>query len=247
MNNSMIKLDEARYREDLQRIRLWLSHAQNQVPFALAYTLTLMGKAGKEEMIRQLPKYFDKPTRWTLNSIFLKMADKNDAKPTAMVFIKNQSRAHMLHHIEGSGRPEKGYEYLLRQKGILRGSNQFTVPAKRLKLDSYGNIGMAKINRIMSGVGAQLDTYQNTTSASTKRNAGRVGYVVIRKEDRPLLKSGIYEVNTAGARLQPVLLFVKKTVYKRRLPFFEVVEDAAYDAMPAAIETAINRVMFGKR
>jgi hypothetical protein len=240
-----IKIDEKRYQEDFERIRLWLSHARSQVPFAIAYTLTLMGKAGKEEMARRLPSYFDRPTRWTLNSILLTAATKQSQR--SEVFIKDGSRAHLLHHITGEGRPEKGYEYMLRQKGILRGSNQYTTPAKRLKLDAYGNIGMARINRIMSSVGAQLDPNQNTTAASTKRNASRNPYVVIRKQDRPQLASGIYEVTTGGARLQPALIFVKKTSYKRKLPFFEVVEDAAYDAMPAAVDTAINRVMFGKR
>lgn len=241
----LVKIDEARYREDLERIRLWLSHSRAQVPFAMAYTLTLMGKAGKEKLVSQIPKYFNAPTRWTINSILLTAATKQ--KQQAVVWIKDQSRAHMLHHIEGGSRPEKGFEYMLRQKGILRGSNWYTTPARRLKLDAYGNVGMARINKIMSAVGAQLDQAQNSTASSRKRNKGQNNYVVIRKEDRPLLNSGIWEITNGGATLEPVLLFWKKTEYKKRLPFFEVVEDAAYDAMPAAIETAINRVMFGKR
>lgn len=245
MSNSIIKIDEARYREDLERIRLWLSHARDQVPFAMAYTLTLMGKAGKEEMTRQLPRYFDRPTSWTKGSIYLTAATKTSQR--AEVFIKDGSRSSLLHHIEGGQRPEKGFEYRLRQKGVLVGSNQYATPARRLKLDSYGNIGMARINRILSSVGAQNDTYQNTTSASKKRNASRTDYVVIRHQDRPQLPSGIYEVTNGGSTLEAALIFTKKTTYKRRLPFFETVEDAAYDAVDTAIDTAINRVMFGKR
>jgi len=136
----------------------------------------------------------------------------------------------------------------MRQKGILRGSNWYTAPAKRLKLDPYGNIGMARINKVMSAIGAQFDDRQNTTAASIKRNPDQANYFLLNRQNATT-PPGVYETKGRGVdrQLQPVMIFVKKTQYKRRLPFYEVVEDAAHDAMPAAIDHAINRVMFGKR
>ncbi len=249
----MIKLDEAAFRDDFQKIKIWLSHAEKEIPFAIAFTLTKMGQAGKAGVVKNLPKVFKNPTPWTKNSIYLQIATKTNL--VAEVGIKDGSggvkgtarggsRSFLLHHITGGKRPEKGYENLLRKKGILVGSNQYTVPAKRTKLNQYGNMTMAQINKILSAVGAQSDvgTTSNTSANSLKRNAGQGGYFVVKSSKGT--PAGIYQTKGSGSNqtLQPVLIFVKSTSYRRRFPFHEIVSDDGYDAMDQAMDDVLNTI-----
>jgi hypothetical protein len=236
----MIKLDERSFQEDFQKIKLWLSHAQKEIPFAMAFTLTKMGQAGKAGVTKNLPKIFKNPTPWTMKSIFLQAATKTNL--VAVVYIKDGSRSSLLHHIQGGKRPEKGYEYNMRRTGILKGSNQYTVPAKRMRLNKYGNLTMGLINKISSSVGAQLDPLANTTRNSLKRNASQGNYFLVKRSDGT--PSGIYETKGSGSNqtLQPVLIFVKSPTYRRRFPFHEIVSDDGYDAMDQAIEDVLKYV-----
>jgi len=236
----MVNIKISKFQEDLNRLNRELRNLESEIPFAMAYTLTQMGQAGKAAVTKGLPHWFDRPTRWTMGAILLKAATKTNQQ--AVVWIKDGSINSLAHHIEGVKRPPKGFEKQLRQKGILRGSNQYAVPGYGAKLDRYGNMSRGQINKILSAVGAQMDPYANTTKNSIKRNSGQGDYFVLKRQAGGKVLSGIYQ--RVGPKNSPdlksILIFVEKTSYRRRFPFFEEAEDAAYDAMPAAVDKAID-------
>jgi hypothetical protein len=159
----------------------------------------------------------------------------------AIVFIKYGSISSLGHHVEGGQRRAKASEKLLRYKGIL-GSNEYVVPSLALKLDKYGNVPKGLMNKILSSMGAQRDAYANTTKKSLSRNAGQGDFFALKRQKGT--HPGIYrrKGSKSNPRLDPVLMFVKSTRYKRRYPFYEIVEKAAYSEMPSALDRALKRV-----
>lgn len=226
--------------EGFEDVRKELNRLGRDMPKAAAMTLTWMAQAGKKAAEKKIPKIFDRPTKWTRGSTYMKAANMRTLEAT--VWIKDGSVSSLAHHIDGGPRRAKASETLLRRKGILRGSNQYIVPSLSLKLDQSGNVTKGMMNKILSSLGAQHDSYANTTRKSLKRNKGQGDFFVVAGQRG--VQSGIYK-RVGGKRnagLKPVLIFVKATRYKRRYPFHEIVEDAAYDAFPSAINRALDRI-----
>jgi hypothetical protein len=57
-----------------------------QVPFAMAHTLTLLAKDGKEAIVKALPVVFDRPVKFTLDGVTFEKATK--ANQAAKVFFR---------------------------------------------------------------------------------------------------------------------------------------------------------------
>lgn len=231
------------FRADLknyEEVRSELRRLGRNIPKAAAMSLTWAGQAAKAAANEKTKKVFDRPTRWTTESTYLKAANARTLQ--AVVFIKDGSIKSLAHHIEGDPRPAKASEKLLRWKGVLRGSNQYIVPSLALRLDRYGNVPRGMMNKILSSVGAQLDRHANTSTKSLKRNASQGDFFVVARQRGT--HPGIYrrKGGKSNPRLDPVLMFIKSTKYRRRYPFYETVEDSFYDALPGAINRSIDRI-----
>jgi len=226
--------------EHFDEVQAELDRLGKNMPKAAAMAITWMAQAGKKATVEKIPKIFDRPTKWTRESTFMKAANMRTLE--AVVYIKDGSVSSLEHHIEGGRRKAKASETLLRRKGILRGANQYIVPSLSLKLDKYGNVPRGTMNKILSSLGAQLDSHANSTKRSIKRNRSQGDYFVLARQKGT--HPGIYKRkgSKSNPRLEPVLMFVKSTTYKRRYPFHEIVEDAAYDEMPRAIDRALKKI-----
>lgn len=222
------------YAEDLDRINRELSAFSKDIPKAMAFALNDMGFAARDKVKSTMPKYFDRPTSWVINGIRLEQATV--ASQQAKVDVKQESYNALVHHIEGGQRRPKVTEKRLRTAGVLIGSWQYIIPARRLSKNSYGNINAGIYQKVLLAMGAQKDPFANSTKLAGK-------YFVSTAQNG--LPAGIFEVVGRGKNrdLKPVFLFVKKTSYSRRWPFFKVNEDAAYDAMPQAIDKAMVRIL----
>jgi len=226
--------------EHFDEVERELRHLGRDMPKAAAMAITWAAQAGKQATQKKMDRIFDRPTKWTRESTFLQAADMRTLEAT--VYIKEGSLSSLAHHVEGGRRRTKTSEDLLRQKGILKGSHQYIVPSLALKLDKYGNVPYGLMNRVLSSVGAQRDKASNTTAKSLRRNAGQGDFFILRRQKGT--HPGIYrrKGGKKNPRLDPVLMFVKSVNYKRRYPFHEIVEDAAYDDLPRAISLALKRI-----
>jgi hypothetical protein len=226
--------------EHFDEVERELRHLGGDMPKAAAMAITWAAQAGKQATQKKMDQIFDRPTKWTRESTFLQAANMRTLEAT--VYIKEGSLSSLTHHVEGGPRRAKASETLLRRKGILRGSNQYIVPSLAMKLDKHGNVRKGLMNKILSSVGAQLDSAANTTAKSLGRNAGQGDFFIVKRQKGT--HPGIYrrKGTKARPRLDPVLMFVKSVNYKRRYPFHEIVEDAAYDDLPRAISVALKRI-----
>lgn len=123
---------------------------KRQLPFAIAQALTATaghaGLAWQDEMATEL----DRPTPFTVNSVAVRGARKNNL--VATVYVKDIAAAYLEPFVEG------GPHYLGAKKGILA--------PKAVPLNQYGNISRRKI--------AQLKAKPNVFVGPVRLKSGQV-------------------------------------------------------------------------
>jgi len=199
---------------------------REQIPFATALALTDTAKDIKAEHVRLLPLVFDRPTRFTMNSLMVTPATKY--KLQATVFFKENNtqkygKHYLMPQVQGGGRPHKRFEYWLIQHGLMM-SDEYAVPARGLKLNAFGNISSGTIVQILSQLAASPDATQWETKTSRKRaGSSRARYFAPQQGSN--LHRGIWR--RLGKKVEPVLIFVKSVRYEVRYRFFDISRDTA--------------------
>lgn len=217
-----------------------------QSPYAVARALTKTAQIAQQSIKDAMPNVFDRPTPYTLNSTYLKPATKSNLE--ALIKLKDEAykgiAANKWLHAEvvGGARNMKRSERSLQIKGYLK-SDQQIVPAAGATLDGYGNIKSGQMTKILSSVRASSDPMQNATKASRKRGRSRK-----RKEEYFVgspgggrLPMGVYQRTGFGfgSAIKPVLLFTKKGNYRKRLPFYEIVNKVVARNFDQQLQVAI--------
>lgn len=207
---------------------------REQLPFAAALALTTTAQDVKEALVDEMRTVFDRPTRFTLNSLFVETATKD--RLSARVWMKDagaggggggRSAAEWLApQIYGGGRDQKASEKRLGAKGALPGG-KYIVPGKGLKLDAHGNISRSKMRKILSGVDE------------------RRRYFIMKKGNRPI---GIAERTGKGQDgLRMVIAFARRPQYGKQFDFFRVAKRTAEDRLPVRFELALARALATRR
>lgn len=136
--------------------------AKTQVPFAAAKALTKTAQDVKEEIVKQMPSFIDRPARWTLNGLYIKPATKEKLiaevgykdKTSIKVTTTNKGQGtpaayYMEPNVEGGKRNIKGFEKALQYHGVLP-KGMYIAPGEACPLDAYGNIPHGLIMQILS-------------------------------------------------------------------------------------------------
>ncbi|WP_321914807.1 hypothetical protein [Paraburkholderia sp. J11-2] len=238
----------------------------NQIPYATARALTATAKAAQEAVQAEMKTQFDRPTPYTLNSVYTKPATKADLM--ARVWIKDDTykgtpaSKYLGPEIYGGDRSLKRFERALQARGLLP-AGMVAVPGGAAELDQYGNVSRGLIVEVLSYLAAFGEQgYKANMSGrkrerlqrGTKTSRGYNYFVLLQREGK--LPPGIYKRLAYGAdprvahlaygAAKPVFVFVKAPKYKPRLPFFEVAQrvgEARYEeefvkAFEAAVSTA---------
>lgn len=235
---------------DLSPLLGRLQSIQREIPFVIASSLTKTAVKVRPEIRKEMGRVFDQPTRYTLNSIFVKPAKKTDENPTARVWLKDDLESalstrqftgaglaaeYLWPQIAGGSRALKRFEFRLLYAGILpRG--MFVVPASGAKLDRYGNMDLGQLIAVLSKLGTirEARSYPGARRRNTKY--ANAQYFVSRG-DR--LARGVWE-RRPGRRLIPVYLFVSRVSYRRIFRFDDVAQEAALRILPGEFEAAID-------
>ena len=203
-----------------------------QIPFATSRTINALGwgitgyRGKRGYFPRILPKFIDRP-RYK-NPFYFEKSDKRNL--TGYIRFKDQNSRvfqnskvfparYYRPQVFGGQREAKGHEKALRRMGIL-GSNEFTVPGKRMRLDRYGNLSGATYSKILADV---LNVYTGGDDIgsgygqrTTKRGKKRYFY------DPNLRPRGIW-VRQSRKVAYPALVFVTSAPqYKIRFPMEEL-------------------------
>jgi hypothetical protein len=214
--------------------------AQKELPFAIAVALTKTAQIIQQEEIKEMRDVFDRPTPYTLNSTYIKTANKRNlqaevgfkdltAGTPASKFLKPQ--------IDGGLRRLKRFEIAMRNAGIMP-NGYVAVPGSGANIDSYGNMSRGQINQILSYFKVQAGTlgYNRASSERSKRGIERrlakqkaahgVVYFIGSPADGKL-PFGIWQRITFGkgySAIKPIVIFQRFAVYKKQFDFYYVGE-----------------------
>lgn len=227
------------------------SLGERQWPFVIAKALTSTAQEVKKGLQPEMTKAFDRPTPFTLNSLMLTPATKQNLE--ARVWLKDfagkgtPASKYLLPQIYGGNRKHKGFENILIRSGIMP-DNMFAVPSANAPLDQYGNMRGSFITRVLSYIKAfsEVGYIANRTKKTTARKTQQ--YFVVNPSNRVEGRSGkplpygIYERNSRGIKL--IIAFVKQPKYQIRFKFGElanaIVAQNFRPKLSAAIEYAIQ-------
>lgn len=225
------------------------------VPFAVVKALTRTGQAIKRAEEDEMRRVFDRPTPYTLRSLFLQPATK--ATPVARVWIKDDragsgtpAEKFLAPSIEGGTRSRRASERYLQQL-LAMPQGWYIVPGRAAKIDGYGNWAVGEIKQILSyfqAAGLTAGSSANTTpegrrklKKGTRRRRG-IEYFTVLPNSRAArhLRPGIYRKTffAFGGAIKPIAIFVQTVTYGRRFPFFEVAERVASSQFSVELQRA---------
>ncbi len=238
---------------DFARIAKQIEEIGRQAQYAAAVALTRSAQDVREALKDEMRQVFDRPTPYTLNSLFVKGANRNNLE--ARVWVKDNPSAkgtpadrYLGPQIYGGARSLKGMERALQAAGLME-QGEFAVPAAGAQLDSYGNVKRSQIVQILSQLRLQQKAgYESraSNSAASRRTVARQGvtYFALPRGTRGL-KPGIYlkKVFAHGSAVRPVFIFTAKASYKRRFQFFQVANKVALERFPIHFDRELAKAM----
>jgi len=242
----------------LKLLKRHIDREARKLDYAMNQAANYLAKAIREEQKAEMRRVFDRPTPYTLNSLWIKYAKKGS--PWAEVFIKDKSAAgkgtaaqDYLHpQIVGGGRKRKRFERALEWAGIMP-PGYYAVPAAGARLDRYGNMSRGQIVQILSwfrafgeqGYRANItDEGRRRRLRGTRRRYGQ-GYfhVYPGREKNRHLHPGIYQKTRLawGWAIKPVLLFVPRVGYRPRFDFYGIAERTYNRRLSEALRYGLRR------
>jgi len=223
----------------IKEVQAALAKAPGQINFALANAMNKTALQAKSEIQTEMPRVFDRPTPWVINSLRVKFASKSNLVAEVAYKDKNSvesSRSMIEPHVFSGKRHHKAMEARLMNIGLLP-AGYSVVPGAAAKLDANGNMSQGQISQILNVLGAYTEAgYNKADNRTVKRLAkGNVkkntyGFVYwvnpVGGTKAKHLPPGVYQrISTGfGTSLKPVLIFVKEAQYKKRLDFFGIAQ-----------------------
>lgn len=203
------------------------------VPYAASTALTRTAQyAAKTALPDEMRAVFNNPVSYTLNSLRIEVATKDNLR--ARVMVKNSAAGvapenFLMPEVDGGHRKYKRFESAMRYAGVLR-SGQFAMPGKGVQLDSNGNVSGAQIRTILTAL-------KNIRSASGGRKLAND--LLVGKPNGGNRPNGIWR--REGRRLRPLFIFTDQSPdYRKRLDFSGVVQRVALDRFKPEFEKAIK-------
>ncbi|WP_232365766.1 hypothetical protein [Denitrificimonas caeni] len=219
--------------KDVDRVLVFMAAVKNQIPFALATALTRTAQNAKRSIEAEMPRAFDTPTRWTLNSLRLEAARKT--KLQAVVAVKDRvSRGNpalfwLAPEVDGGSRGDKRAEMALKTAGLLPSGMQ-VVPGRGAKLNRFGNMTKGAISKAAAGAQA---------SEEKQSQEGQAKYFVMRRAGRPI---GI-AARFSKSRMDIVMAFVSSASYQARLDFYGVGQKAVDRTLSAEVTKSLEQAI----
>lgn len=240
------------YRLHMGDVRAQLAQSDRQLRFAGVLTATRVAQAVKGAQERAMPAVLDRPTAYTLRSLFMRKATV--VEPVAEVWFKDERAAsrqaipaatYLAPQVYGGARRVKRFERVLQLAGHMPNGYQ-CVPGGGCKRDASGNPSRGQLIQILSQLRITLTAGHTRNMpfeargqiAAQRRAGGR--YFVAKAGNK--LSPGIYIRDFMGRSILPVFLFKKATAYRLRYDFTSIAHRAAHDALPDARRNAIARV-----
>jgi hypothetical protein len=240
---------------------------------AVATALTRTAIAVREAQRAEMRDVFDRPTPFTLGSLFVQPASGDQAVPEARVGIKDNvggarsAWSWLRWQVLGGMRTNTAFERKLIAAGAMRDGDRM-VPGRYAKRDAFGNVSRGQLVQILSQlridstIGStrslpRLDFNDRKIDRNRKLRSIRAAYkraggqylALPNGSARGKLLPGIYLVDRFNRQdILPVLIFVSKAQYEaRRFDFGYVAELAIQRNLPGHLAGQLARAVLAKQ
>lgn len=177
-----------------QALRALTAVGEKDLPFVTRAAINGVTERALDHMRRQIPRYIDRPTDFTVNSLYAWYATKS--KPEAGLQWREWNGQDfgtgrpLFVQSEGGQRRDKGFERLLKAASFLSPGYQ-VVPTADAPVDGNGNVQAGFYKRVISYLRA--DVFSNTQNRAQKpgltRDPARQKSRAKRRTERVLLPS----------------------------------------------------------
>jgi hypothetical protein len=226
----------------LKRAEAFCLAISNKLDRVTAVAMTRSAKAAQLELKAQTPRYINNPTRWTLNSTFVKPA--TEQKLITTVGFKDYSSSgtpaakYLNPQVVGGRRGPKGFENRLASRGL----GQFLAPSGNapLKLDRYGNVPGSKVVQVLSRLGAMREAGSMSNRTGSPRSSAK-------RREADYFVAEINGTRAIWARkgkrgIVPVFFFLRAApTYTPRFPVPRILTDAFDNAFRVEFERAVEQ------
>lgn len=216
---------------------------------AAATALTRTAVKVRDEVRATLPQMFDRPTPYTLNSMYVRPATAQRVqaevgfKDEASLAVATPATRFLRANVEGGPRRLKRLEVALNAIGALPAGWQ-VVPGQGARLDAYGNVSRGQVIQVLSQMRiTMVSGYTRNMSfnprkqIAAQRKAGGRFFAV---QPGGKMAPGIYQREFSGSNVTPVFVFVKATAYRRRFDFDRLATAIAQREAPAEFTRALG-------
>ena len=235
-----------------------LGVAEKQATWAAVVAINRTLPMMREAIVKQMQGSFDRPTPYTLNSLYSKQATRQNL--SGRVAVKDEAASgkgvpatrYLTPEIEGGDRGLKRFEKALRAAGILL-PGMFAVPAAGARLDAFGNMERGQVVQIVSyfkafgeqGYRANMTDKRRAGLAKDNAKKATRGVVYFAlPRGRGKLKPGIYVRQSTFGYIKPVMIFVDGAPnYERKLDFYGVGGKVAREQFEPNYEIALAEAL----
>ena len=218
-------------------------------------TKRVVGRSGalvRRRIMDEMPKLFDRPTPWTVNSV--RYAASNDQ---AVLFIaydtsKGVSAEKFLAaEVRGGARRNKRSEQALELRGLLPAGMQIA-PGRGDELDRFGNLRGGLVVQALAGIGAMRETGYAANATAKSRERWRKKGLAHRRTGTPFFVghaaesgiSGVYQI-MGRHRVRAVMHFIPKPIYRERMPFDALAGGFASEIVPVQVRRVFHEIADG--
>jgi hypothetical protein len=163
---------------NFQEVRRQFASMARQVDFAAAVALTKTAMDARQELISKLPQIVDRPTRYTMGSVFVKKATRKNLQ-SEIGFKDNyqsgsfdESKHYMMGILKGGTRRTKRFEGRLIMVGKLS-RGEHLVPTRFADFDQHGNVNPGQITKILSQLKTAVVLGDNSNASDSKRSQAK--------------------------------------------------------------------------
>ena len=257
----------------LARFSRFGQQVQKQLPFAIAQAMTASAKKAQAALKAQTPRYIDRPTRWTLNSTYVKFATKRNLQASVGFkdfASKGTPAGKYLNYLSSGGpRRSKSTERQLQRSGLLR-PGQFIVPTNvtPLNLNQYGNLSGGAYTQVLSrlkalgqqGYTANVSQSRRSQAKRTQRDyfLGRPGNLPLGIQARvgPKPKGTGGKGSARGGRpvtanlprgFHTVFYVTRTPVYRATFPIQKIIQGTFINTFNGNLQSSLERALANAR
>ena len=204
-----------------------------EVPYAASVAINRVAVLAKDAIRAEMPRAFDRPVPFTLNSLYLKVSTKTnlEAELGLRDFAPkgNPASKYLAPQIYGGPAYATRFQKSLRFKGILA-PTRYAIPTQsdNLRHNMYGNVSPGMYTEILYKLKAfrDMSAFSYGKHSKTKRQVNNI-FVITEGNTKSNLYPGIYDRRGIKNKEGALFYFRNTPDLPPKFPFHQIGSEAA--------------------